>query len=528
ATVAITTALRGAGGFGKTTLAQALAFDDRVRRTYPGGILWVTMGESVGEGGRVARIRDLLRWWQGEEPPAFETPGAAGAQLREALAGERVLLVLDDVWKYADVAPFRGLAPGSALLVTTRDSRTLPPGSRRVEVDAMEVSEAVKLLASGLEVADATPFAALASRLGEWPLLVKLANRQLVALVEEGGIEVGEALREVGEGLDEAGLTAFDVEDHDARELAVSRTLEVGLRRLSEEDRGRFAQLAVFPEDTDLPLAVVERLWSLGRFATKKLCARLYDLSLLLRFERENATIRLHDVVRQYLLGEQREALPDLHRDLLERCRPAGGRWSELAPEDDYLWRHLAHHLVAAGDGETLRELLLDFRYLRAKLDAANVFTLLADYDALPCDAELRAVDGALRLSAHVLARDGEQLAGQLLGRLLGRGEPGIRRLLQDGAEGSWFRPRFATLTPPGGPLLRILEGHSEEVRAVAVLDQRRVVSASSDRTVRVWDVETGEQLRALERHSGWVDAVAVLDPRREVLASPDGTLRVA
>jgi len=74
ATVAITTALRGAGGFGKTTLAQALAFDDRVRGTYPGGILWVTMGESVGEVGRVARIRDLLRWCQGEEPPAFETP----------------------------------------------------------------------------------------------------------------------------------------------------------------------------------------------------------------------------------------------------------------------------------------------------------------------------------------------------------------------------------------------------------------------------------------------------------------------
>ncbi len=29
--VGITTALRGAGGFGKTTLAQALAFDDDVR-----------------------------------------------------------------------------------------------------------------------------------------------------------------------------------------------------------------------------------------------------------------------------------------------------------------------------------------------------------------------------------------------------------------------------------------------------------------------------------------------------------------
>ena len=36
--VGITTALRGAGGFGKTTLAQALAEDERVRRAYPDGV----------------------------------------------------------------------------------------------------------------------------------------------------------------------------------------------------------------------------------------------------------------------------------------------------------------------------------------------------------------------------------------------------------------------------------------------------------------------------------------------------------
>ena len=36
------------------------------------------------DSGRMARIRDLLRWWQGEEPPAFEPSGAAGAELRGA------------------------------------------------------------------------------------------------------------------------------------------------------------------------------------------------------------------------------------------------------------------------------------------------------------------------------------------------------------------------------------------------------------------------------------------------------------
>ncbi len=46
--VGITTALRGAGGFGKTTLA----FDDDVRASYPDG--WATMGDGLRGGDRLA------------------------------------------------------------------------------------------------------------------------------------------------------------------------------------------------------------------------------------------------------------------------------------------------------------------------------------------------------------------------------------------------------------------------------------------------------------------------------------------
>src|SRR5262249_42068015 len=41
AAAAITTALRGAGGFGKTTLALALCHDPDVQATFADGILWV-------------------------------------------------------------------------------------------------------------------------------------------------------------------------------------------------------------------------------------------------------------------------------------------------------------------------------------------------------------------------------------------------------------------------------------------------------------------------------------------------------
>ena len=40
-------------------------------------------------------------------------------------------------------------------------------------------------------------------------------------------------------------------------------------------------------------------------------------------------------------------------------------------------------------------------------------------------------------------------------------------------------------------------------VQAVALTaDGRRAVSASSDQTLKVWDVETGEALRTLQGHS--------------------------
>src|SRR5207253_3505617 len=45
--IAITAALKGAGGFGKTTLARAVCHDERIQQAFDDGILWVTLGEKV-------------------------------------------------------------------------------------------------------------------------------------------------------------------------------------------------------------------------------------------------------------------------------------------------------------------------------------------------------------------------------------------------------------------------------------------------------------------------------------------------
>jgi len=58
--------------------------------------------------------------------------------------------------------------------------------------------------------------------------------------------------------------------------------------------------------------------------------------------------------------------------------------------------------------------------------------------------------------------------------------------------------------------------------------DGRRAVSASEDKALRVWDLETGACLRRLEGHTDRVGRVSVSpDGRRAVSASADKTLRV-
>src|SRR5215468_9521678 len=100
---------------------------------------------------------------------------------------------------------------------------------------------------------------------------------------------------------------------------------------------------------------------------------------------------------------------------------------------------------------------------------------------------------------------------------------------LEQRAPCPWLRPLWPSLDTPGGPLLRTLEGHADWVNGVAVSgDGRLAVSASADKTLKVWEVESGRLLRTLEGHADEVNGVAVSgDGRLAVSASDDQTLKV-
>ena len=455
------------------------------------------------------------------ERPGFRDQEDATYQLSQKLEDKNCLVVIDDVWDGTHLRPFLRGGKSCARLITTRNSE-IAVGTRQVLVDEMTDTESVQMLAAPVEPSVGGGLEQLPERLGNWPLMLDLGRATLAQRMDQGDTLEG-ALAYVDLALNEKGVGFFRNMNADERHQNVSNTPRLSVDRLKPDDRRRYLELAVFLEDTDVPLTALRSLWKLDDFDAEELAQRLHKFSLL-RFNLQTGTLRLHDVIRSWL-GEQVSAPAELHQRLVDA-------WSDRCNlPDDYAWRWVGYHLKGAGRSDELRNLLLDFAWLRAKLDATDVQALITDYDYLPEDSDLSLVQSALRLSAHILYKEPAQLGPQLIGRLLAADSEPVQQFLtrtRQSQRTPWIESLLPTLTQAGGPLLRTLESYAR-VQAVALsADGRHVVSGSDDKTMKVWELETGRELHTLEGHTDKVQAVAVsADGRHVVSGSDDKTMKV-
>jgi len=149
------TALEGMGGIGKTVLAQSLCHDEAIQDAFPDGVLWVNAGQEPLHNlrDRINEIRNALR----DQVSPGESDLACINRYRSVLRDKAVLLVVDDVWRVADIESFLVESARFCVLFTTRDtSISASLGAREYRAGLLTFEKSREILArySGVSLGD--------------------------------------------------------------------------------------------------------------------------------------------------------------------------------------------------------------------------------------------------------------------------------------------------------------------------------------------------------------------------------------
>jgi WD40 repeat protein len=535
-----TTALQGMGGVGKSVLAAAFARACETRRAFRDGVVWLTMGQQPD----IARNLKAVGQVFNDDLKEYIDIESGKVRIAKMLADKNCLLVLDDIWDVKHTEAFvNALGTRCRLMISTRDGGLATSlGAQEHRLDVLSIEDAMRLLASysGQPVNEMPAEAHdVAKECGNLPFALALCG----AMVSEGT-----PWNDLLVSLRKADLTFLMKQFPNYPYPDVLKSLKVSVDALARTDPAwekHYKELAVFPHSEAVPEETVIMFWISTNGVNERSARQLLitlERKALIRLEGKSPgrRVSMHDLQHDYLravLGD----LTGLHGELIEIYRQKSPEGWHAGPNDGYFFQRLVYHLVQAGKKDEVSALLFDFYWMLAKLKATGVIELIADYDTVqmlfPSHAEgkgkvLRLVQGALRLSAHVLAHDKTQLRSHLTGRLLSFQEPEIRSLLEEvrvWKDEMWLRPLTASLIPPGGSLIRTMKGHTDTVWAVSVTpDGMRAISGSDDTTLKVWDIESGVEIRTMKGHTDTVLAVSVTpDGRRVISGSNDNTLKV-
>ncbi|NKZ03748.1 AfsR/SARP family transcriptional regulator [Actinomadura latina] len=324
--------LTGRGGVGKTALAVRAAH--LLSSDFPDGQLFLQLGPRTPDSSAslVERLLRSLRLRPDAMPPDLE---GRAAMFRSALAGLRVLIVIDGAVRNDDITPFLPGTRGCAAIVTCGRHISQLEGVHQIHVGPLDESSASDLLMTlvGERRMNAEPEAARELvRLCEGiPMALRVASAKLRARPHWPISHMVGQLRDETRRLDElsfdgASVRASIAVAYDLLDEPVQRLL----RRLSLVDTADFASWVGAPLlDTDL--AYAEYLFQ------QLVAAHLVEPTVtgdgVIRF-------RLHDLVRIY--AAEQCAADESTADRLDALRRLLRCWLFLATT--------AHRRIYGGD----------------------------------------------------------------------------------------------------------------------------------------------------------------------------------
>ncbi len=260
--------VRGWPGVGKTTIMSAIGRDGRVLRQFADGVLWTSLGQSP------SLLTSLAGWGSAlgtDKVLRAPTLNAACEQIAPLLYSKEMLLLVDDVWDPAHLAPFQAIAgPRCAVVATTREPNVAEAfTANRAHVYPLPVLEekyAVELFqAIAPEVAQQhrRESEELVRALECLPLAIHVAAR-LLATESKFGWGIENLIEDVKSGAAIVDAPAPDDRIEFGEIPSVAALLRKSTDRLSEPVREYYAYLGVFaPKPATFDLAALKAVWEL-------------------------------------------------------------------------------------------------------------------------------------------------------------------------------------------------------------------------------------------------------------------------
>jgi tetratricopeptide (TPR) repeat protein/adenylylsulfate kinase-like enzyme len=341
--------LVGMPGSGKSVLARAVAADERVTQHFGDRVVWLDVGREPD----LIRAQGRLAEAFGDSRPITDIERGCD-QLRDLLAGSPCLIVLDNVWLADHLRTFDFRHPEITLLVTTRSQAALFAGVTVFSVGAVERAQSRQVLARYAGVSPSN----LPSVAGE---VAAVCGDLVLALAIAGGmVAEGRGWDRVLHRLRCADLGKLAATLRDYPYGTLLRAIDASVTDLTDEQRTRFLELAVFDNRVAVPLVAAESLWQIsGMFGEDAEDLLIFlDRRSLVQRDRHRQTFTLHDMISVYVRSQVDWATArDLHGRFADGFLDEWGglaanlpslRAPELTKADEYAVGQLASHLSAA------------------------------------------------------------------------------------------------------------------------------------------------------------------------------------
>jgi hypothetical protein len=384
--------LHGLGGCGKSTAVANTVTSTAILRYYE-RIAFVTAGQNPDVIEVLRSIYFQLVGTTWESTPG-ETPAVIQSALRIKAKGQTWLLIVDDVWNPWHLKQINFLQAGivnmsrSKVLVTSRSS-TMMDDCVKIKVGVLTDALAVDMLiqVAALDEVDDGAHEALqniAKQCGRVPLLLAIVGKMIA---EYKGNPLWHT--KVPQSLRQSRRKSIGAEV-DSGPILGSRVVGASYASMTDEmAKGIFLLFCLTPEDSRVPIPVVELFWQrLGQnnngltgsrltVKVRKVLATLVQRNLL--DSMTNGLVAMHDVVRDYgisMVSEAERAAQHATLALMfqSTAPEAGWQRASVDPIGAYVAKCLKHHMSEAyGDGNNLAKAEMARGWLDANTDFFSV-----------------------------------------------------------------------------------------------------------------------------------------------------------